>query len=425
MVAWFLSLKAILLKRSRLERQLEAVKADNLKTTGHPSATQVTVPRDKVTSSSCIFTVDELSEAEMATIRYCRQLRFSEEIAALSSSKATVSRQSSLYRLDAVLDDGLFRVGGRLSKGAMPEKVKHPLILSKDQNVSSLILKYVHQHLGYSGHSHTRSAVRKTFLITNVNSAVWKVISECGFCRRYNGRAIEDIQKMADLPKVRVLPDLPPFTNTGVNNVGPVRVKRGRSTCKRYRAICTCMSSRAVHLEVAVPLEQDACINALLRFISRKGQVVQLMSDNGTNFIGAERELREAVSALNHDQIQGVLSQVGNHWSFNPPAGSHHGGVWERMIRLVRRVLSSVLRQQTLDDDGLHTVLWPPLYILNDRPITQLSNDPNDLELLILNHLPLLRGKPALPPGVFGPHDQYKMETDSVHLRSFFWKRWV
>ena len=89
------------------------------------------------------------------------------------------------------------------------------------------------------------------------------------------------------------------------------------------------------------------------------------------------------------------------------------------MIRLVRRVLSSVLRQQTLDDDGLHTVLWPPLYILNDRPITQLSNDPNDLELLILNHLLLLRGKPALPPGVFGPHDQYKMETDSVHLRSF------
>ena len=84
------------------------------------------------------------------------------------------------------------------------------------------------------------------------------------------------------------------------------------------------------------------------------------------------------------------------------------------MIRLVRRVLSSVLRQQTLDDDGLHTVLWPPLYILNDRPITQLSNDPNDLELLILNHLPLLRGKPALPPGVFGPHDQYMRQIQYI-----------
>ena len=424
-VAWFLRLKAILLKQSRLKRQLEAVKADNLKTTGHPSATQVTTPKAKVTSGSCILTVDELSEAEMAIIRYCQQLRFSEEIAALTSCKATVSRQSSIYRLDPVLNDGLLRVGGRLSKGAMPEEVKHPLILSKDQNVSSLILKHVHQNLGHSGRSHTLSAVRKKFWITNANSAVRKVISECGFCRRYNGRAIE--QKMADLPKVRVLPDLPPFTNTGVDYFGPVEVKRGRSTCKRYGVIFTCMASRAVHLEVAVSLETDACINAMRRFISRRGQVVQLRSDNGTNFIGAERELREAVAALNHDQIQGALSQVRIHWSFNPPAGSHHGGVWERMIRLVRRVLSSVLRQQTLDDDGLHTVLCEVEAILNDRPITQLSNDPNDLEPLTPNHLLLLKGKPALPPGVFRPHDQYMKRRwrQIQYISDLFWKRWV
>ena len=167
-------------------------------------------------------------------------------------------------------------------------------------------------------------------------------------------------------------------------------------------------------------LETDACINAIRRFISRRGQVLQLRSDNGTNFIGAERELREAVAALNHDQIEGALSQVRIHWSFNPPAGLHHGGVCERMIRLVRRVLSSVLRQQTLDDNGLHTVLCEVEAILNDRPITQLSNDLNDLETLTPNHLLLLKGKSALPPGVFRPHIQFSihentMETDSVH----------
>lgn len=82
---------------------------------------------------------------------------------------------------------------------------------------------------------------------------------------------------------------------------GPVEVKKGRSTCKSYGAIFTCMASRVVHLEVAESLETDACINALHYFISRRGQVVHLMSDNGTNFSGAERELREAVTALNHD----------------------------------------------------------------------------------------------------------------------------
>lgn len=121
--------------------------------------------------------------------------------------------------------------------------------------------------------------------------------------------------------------------------------------------IFTCLASRAVHLEVAVSLETDACVNALQRFISRRGQVTHLVSDNGTNFIGAERELREAVDALDYQRIGGVLAQAGISWSFNPPAGSHHGGVWERMIHMVRRVLSSVLRQQTLDDDALHSVL--------------------------------------------------------------------
>ena len=211
---------------------------------------------------------------------------------------------------------------------------------------------------------------------------------------------------MADLPKVRILPDLPPFTNTGVDYFGPVEVRRGRSTCKRYGAIFTCMASRAVHLEVAVSLDTDACINALRRFISRRGQVTSLTSDNGTNFIGADRAGGEALTALNQDRIQGALSHAGIQQNFNPPAGSHHGGVWERMIHLVRRVLSSVLHQQKLDDDGLHTVFCEVEAILNDRPITKLM-DANDLEPLTPNHLLLLRGKPALPPGVFEHHDLY------------------
>lgn len=127
---------------------------------------------------------------------------------------------------------------------------------------------------------------------------------------------MEEQQKMAYLPRERILPDLPPFTNTGVDYFGPIEVKRGRSICTRYSVIFTCMACRAVHLEVAVSLETDACINALRRFISRRGQVVQLRSDNGTNFIGEERELRESLTALNHDQLQGALSQVGICWEF-------------------------------------------------------------------------------------------------------------
>lgn len=116
---------------------------------------------------------------------------------------------------------------------------------------------------------------------------------------------------MADLPKERLQPDLPPFTNVGVDYFGPFEVKVGRSLVKRYGVIFTCMASRAVHLEIAYSLDTSSCIHALRRFISRRGQVSHIRSDNGTNFVGAERELREALSALNHKKIQRSLLQSG------------------------------------------------------------------------------------------------------------------
>ena len=180
-------------------------------------------------------------------------------------------------------------------------------------------------------------------------------------------------------------------------------------------------------MEVAPSLDTDACINALRRFTSRRGQVAHMRSDNGTNFVGAEKELREALASLNHNRIQGVLLQDGIRWSFNPPAGSHHGGVWERVICMVRKVLTSVLHLQTLDDDGLHTVLCEVEAILNDRPITKLSDDPNDLEPLTPNHILLMKRKPVLPPGLFTPQDVYvKRRWRQVqYMADLFWKRWV
>lgn len=408
--AWFLKLKRMLLNRTRKKGESE---------TSDTNMLNATAPKGQA------LTVEDLCEAELAIIRYCQQQRFGEEIDTLSAGKRTVSRQSTLYKLDPQLDDGLLRVGGRLTRGSLPEEAKHPLILSKDQHVATLLVREIHQQLGHSGRNHILSTLRRKYWVTGANSAIRKVISKCCFCRRHNGRMM--MQKMADLPKERILPDHPPFTNVGVDYFGPVEVKKGRGTVKRYGVIFTCLSSRAVHLEIASSLDTDACINSLRRFICRRGQVVQLLSDNGTNFIGAERELREALSSLNQARIEGMLQQKGIKWSFNPPAGSHFGGVWERVIRMVRRILSSVLQQQRLDDDGLHTVMCEAEAILNDRPITKLSDDPNDLEALTPNHILLMKGRPSLPPGLFDQHDVYirRRWRQVQYIANLFWKRWI
>ena len=121
------------------------------------------------------------------------------------------------------------------------------------------------------------------------------------------------------------------------------------------------------------------------------------------------------------------MAQRGSKWSFNPPAGSHHVGVWEGIIRMIRKILSPVLHQHTLDDEGFQTVLCEAEAMLNDRPITKLSEDPNDLEALTPNHLLLMKGKPVLPPGLFERTDLYanRRWKQVQYIANLFWKRWV
>lgn len=199
------------------------------------------------------------------------------------------------------------------------------------------------------------------------------------------------------------------------------------SVVKRYGVIFTCLAIRAVHIEVASSLDTDSFINALRRFIARRGQVKELRSDNGTNFVGAQRELKEAIESWNQIQIHNTLLQRGIKWIFNPPTGSHNGGVWERLLRSVRKVLSATLNTQNLDEEGLHTVLCEAEAILNSRPITKASPDPDDLEALTPNHLLLLKTSPSLPPGQFQKEDIYahRRWRQIQYMPDLFWKRWI
>ena len=196
---------------------------------------------------------------------------------------------------------------------------------------------------------------------------------------------------------------------------------------KRYGVIFTCMACRAVHLEVAHSLDTDSCINAIRRFVCRRGPITHLRSDNGTNFVGANRELKEALAALKHSKIQSAFLEEGIQWSFNPPTASHHGGAWERIIRIIRQTLTSVLHQQTLNDEVFQTVLCEVEAILNDRPITRLSGDPNDLEALTPNHILTMKRIPVLPPGLFEKSDLYlkKRWRQVQYISDLFWKRWL
>ena len=133
-------------------------------------------------------------------------------------------------------------------------------------------------------------------------------------------------------------------------------------------------------MELCHSLETDSFILALRRFIARRGQVKELRSDNGTNFVEAERELRVAMEAWNQAKIHDALLQKGIKWVFYTPAASHHGGVWERMITSVRKVLGALVKEKSLENESLKPLFCETESLINGRPLTTASDDPKDLE---------------------------------------------
>ena len=238
-------------------------------------------------------------------------------------------------------------------------------------------------------------------VLSSTASAIYK----CVKCRKLYKQTIE--QQMANLPSDRV-GESPPFTFSAVDIFGPYVVKSGRKSVKRYAVLFTCMCCRAVHIEVANSLSADSFINAFRRFVSIRGNVNLLRSDCGTNFIGAERELRHELDSLNNDKIRKHLLTQSCEYKYNVPAASHAGGVWERQIRSVRRVMAALLSScDTFDEECLVTFLCEAAAIINSRPLSADNLSGND-GFLPISPNNFLTMKPSIiisPPSSFDKDD--------------------
>ena len=335
-----------------------------------------------------------------------------------------VLKNSSLRKLCPFIAHGVLRVGGRIHKAYIPYEMKHPVILPPHHHVTKLIILSYHLRNGHSGVLHTLSDTRDRVWIINGNAAVRRVLHDCYKCRLLN--AAPGKQVMSHLPEFRVSSGCPAFTSVGLDYAGPIFSKVGRSLAKRYLCVFTCMATRAVHLEIAHSLDTQSCLQALQRFIGRRGSPRDVYSDNGSNFVGAARELKEAISKWNQSLINKTLCQKGISWHFNPPAASHQGGVWERVIRSVRRILTALAGERVLTDECLSTFVTEVERILNDRPISAVSSDSRDLKALTPNSLLLGNINPVVPPNVFIKAEGYRNSWKLVHwLADEFWRRWL
>ena len=116
---------------------------------------------------------------------------------------------------------------------------------------------------------------------------------------------------MADLPEDRLTPEKPPFSFVGIDYFGPLEVKQGRSRVKRYGCLFTCLTTRAIHIEIAHSLGTDSMVNALRRFISIRGCPERIRSDQGTNLIRSDKELKEAIEGWNQQKVNSSAIRKG------------------------------------------------------------------------------------------------------------------
>ncbi|XP_054279078.1 uncharacterized protein LOC128997464 [Macrosteles quadrilineatus] len=258
-----------------------------------------------------------------------------------------------------------------------------------------------------------------------------KVVHSCIKCFRVKPRTSQP--QMGDLPTSR-LEITHPFSNTGTDFCGPIftRSSRRRNSpkIKSYIVLFVCMTTKAIHLELVSDLTTEAFIAAFKRFISRRGICNNIYSDNGTNYVGASRELKELRELFKTQEHQRrVIEETSIHkitWHFIPPKSPHFGGLWEAGVKSMKHHLKRVVGNVSLTHEATYTVLTLIEACLNSRPLTPISNHPNDPLPLTPGHFLTGRALTTLPePSLLNvTMNRLSMWQQTQQMVQHFWARW-
>lgn len=282
---------------------------------------------------------------------------------------------------------GLLRLFGRAISENLTFDEQFPIILSVKGKLAPLLLRHIHQRTLHGAPQQMLQMLRQQFWIFNGRRLAQSIYHACTTCFRYRFKAIK--QLMATLPTARTTPGRP-FKTCGVDYMGPVGVasRTGRLPVitKAYVCLFICFATRAIHLELVSDASTAQFMQALRRFIARRGPITDIWSDNGTNFVGANSFLKN-IAQKQQIWADGKVAQTFNiKWHFIIPNAPSWGGLWEAGVKSVKKHLIRVIGAQNLTFEEYATLLAQVEACVNSRPIAPLSDDPNDLNALTPGH---------------------------------------
>lgn len=378
------------------------------------------------------LSASELRSAVIMLTRFAQQQSFAEEYHNLKNSlPVSVKRCKQVNKINGLnifMDhDGIMRVGGRLdNSSSFSYDKKHPMLLSSKHRLSELLFTYEHKRLLHGGPQLLVSTLRERWWVLGARNLARQVVHNCVTCARLKGENVTPL--MGNLPRERIEASFP-FMTCGVDYAGPMlvlnRKGRGARLIKCYICLFVCFTTKAIHLELVGSLSTQDYLLAFKRFISRRGKPSVIFSDNGRNFVGAEKEI-SATLDNSSQQVSDFASENNIKLCFIPAYSPHFGGLWESGVRRCKHHLRRIMGNAQLTHEEFITVLSQIEAVLNSRPLSPLSADPNDYLPLTPAHF--LIGRPLTSPA---SEDLTSIATarlgryDRVEqLRQHFWERW-
>nr|CAH7744291.1 unnamed protein product [Callosobruchus chinensis] len=378
--------------------------------------------KQKLTGS---LNVEELNNARNLLIKSAQLQSFPNEIVNLKTKKPI--KKGKLLKLNPYLDShDILRVGGRLKYSDLPFEQKHPIILDSKHPLSQLLVATEHIRLLHAGPQLLLANIREKYWILGGRNLVRRVTHSCVTCFRVKPNDSRYI--MGDLPKERVTP-CRPFLNAGIDFCGPFSIKdkktRKYNVTKGYVCLFVCMATKALHLELATELTSEAFLACLHRFFARRGKSLHLYTDNGSNFIAANKELRNFLKH-NSNKFNDSLGRDDITWHFMPPRAPHFGGLWESGVKTIKYHLKRVIGMTTLTYEEFYTILTQVEACVNSRPLFPMSSEPEDPLPLTPGHF--LIGEPltSVPTPDFTQQRDHLLTRFKLtqKLMQTIWCRW-
>lgn len=375
------------------------------------------------TKNHSITKLEARNQSLISIIRILQTTYFPEEMSLLKSN----NQQGIKGKLSALLPfldaNGLIRVGGRLENSPYSNDFRHPIVLPGSSNFVEAYIRHLHEKFYHAGCSFLISFVSAKYrVVSNLYRVVKRVIQKCTRCIRYRGKTAQ--QLMGQLPSARVSINRP-FSVVGTDLAGPFLIKctRHRSVkfIKMYAAIFVCFCTRAVHLDILSELSAESFILTFRRFISRRGLVSEVWSDNGTNFQSASKYIASLNPVLEEYAIKNGIK-----WNFIPPATPHQGGLHEAGVKSAKKHLNRSMNGAVLTQEELLTVFAEIEAILNSRPLSYISKPNYSIQIITPGHF-LIGASLVVPPEPAEIDPTVKLSTSYENLQNriqSFWRSW-